>query len=356
MANPFTAATLKCGRGSASVRRRPFCGTSSPVSNSLNSSAKRTAFRARWHVNAGAEWLEKLGLAAKAGELGGRLSGGMKRRLNIALALVHDPQVIVLDEPEAGLDPQSRVLVRETIRSLARKKTVILTTHNMDEAERVADRVAIIDHGRLVALDTPDALKRTIGEGDVLDIELASSADLEAASALLSKSTLTVSTVNHTLTVRGRGLIDQLGGDVGKLAFSGRETWRRAPARQHIGRCFPVADGKEIARMMQRLWSVFRKSVREQRRDLWVVGLSLAFAPLFVMIYWMMTGASGTTSYGVLVINQDVPVLQADGTTLSAGQDVVDGLRELTYENGGALLRVIEATRPRRRRNSAPQP
>lgn len=169
----------------------------------------------------GVEWLEKLGLAAKAGELGGRLSGGMKRRLNIALALVHDPQIIVLDEPEAGLDPQSRVLVRETIRSLARKKTVILTTHNMDEAERVADHVAIIDHGRLVALDTPDALKRTIGEGDVLDIELASSADLEAASAILSKSTLTVSTVNHTLTVRGRGLIDQLAGMLESLRSAG---------------------------------------------------------------------------------------------------------------------------------------
>jgi ABC-2 type transport system ATP-binding protein len=169
----------------------------------------------------GAEWLEMLGLAAKSGELGGRLSGGMKRRLNLALALVHDPRVIVLDEPEAGLDPQSRVLVRETIRSLARKKTVILTTHNMDEAERVADRVAIIDHGRLVALDTPDALKRTIGEGDVLDIELASSADLEAASALLSKTTLTVSTVNHMLTVRGRGLIEQLPGVLESLRSAG---------------------------------------------------------------------------------------------------------------------------------------
>jgi ABC-2 type transport system permease protein len=95
---------------------------------------------------------------------------------------------------------------------------------------------------------------------------------------------------------------------------------------------------------MMRLWSVFRKSVREQKRDLWVVGLSLAFAPLFVFIYWMMTGGSGTTSYGVLVINQDVPVLQADGSTLSAGQNVVDGLREIKYENGSALLRVIEST------------
>jgi len=156
------------------------------------------------------DWLEKLGLGSKANELGSRLSGGMKRRLNLALALVHDPQIVVLDEPEAGLDPQSRVLVRETIRSLARQKTVILTTHNMDEAERLADRVAIIDHGQLVAMDTPDGLKQTIGEGDVLDIELASSADLETGSALLSESNLSVFTVNHTLTVRGRGLIEQL--------------------------------------------------------------------------------------------------------------------------------------------------
>ncbi|HEY4720425.1 MAG TPA: ABC transporter ATP-binding protein, partial [Anaerolineae bacterium] len=85
------------------------------------------------------------------------LSGGMQRRLNLAMALVHDPEIVVLDEPEAGLDPQSRVKVREYIQSLARKKTVILTTHNMDEADRVADRIAIIDHGQLLVLDTPQA-------------------------------------------------------------------------------------------------------------------------------------------------------------------------------------------------------
>jgi ABC-2 type transport system ATP-binding protein len=95
----------------------------------------------------------------------------MKRRLNLALALVHDPQLVFLDEPEAGLDPQSRVLVRDTIRQLARGKTVILTTHNMDEAERLADRVAIIDHGRLLVLDTPAALKRQSGSS-VLEIEV----------------------------------------------------------------------------------------------------------------------------------------------------------------------------------------
>ncbi len=120
----------------------------------------------------GDELLELLGLSEKRDKLSSTLSGGMKRRLNLALALVHDPEILVLDEPEAGLDPQSRVLVREYIRSLAQKKTIILTTHNMDEAERMADRVAIIDHGKLLVMDTPEKLKRTIGEGDVLELEI----------------------------------------------------------------------------------------------------------------------------------------------------------------------------------------
>ena len=116
--------------------------------------------------------LEVLGLTELANNIAGTLSGGMRRRLNIALALIHDPEIIILDEPEAGLDPQSRISVREFIKSLAKEKTVILTTHNMDEAERLADRVAIIDRGELLVLDRPDALKQTVGEGDVLEITL----------------------------------------------------------------------------------------------------------------------------------------------------------------------------------------
>jgi ABC-2 type transport system ATP-binding protein len=117
-----------------------------------------------------AEQLEMLGLTDKANVLASKLSGGMKRRLNIALALIHDPEILILDEPEAGLDPQSRILVREFIRKIGKKKTVILTTHNMDEADRLSDRVAIIDHGKLLLLDAPQNLKRTIGEGDVLEL------------------------------------------------------------------------------------------------------------------------------------------------------------------------------------------
>lgn len=130
----------------------------------------------------GNELLEILGLAEKRRRLAATLSGGMKRRLNLAMALVHDPEIVVLDEPEAGLDPQSRVLVRDYIKSLttagetvaasARGKTVILTTHNMDEADRMADRVAIIDRGKLLVLDTPAALKQRLGQGDTVEIRL----------------------------------------------------------------------------------------------------------------------------------------------------------------------------------------
>ncbi len=117
------------------------------------------------------ELLGIFGLEEKKNKLAKTLSGGMKRRLNIALALVHDPQVLILDEPQAGLDPQSRVLVREYIRSLAGKRTVVLTTHDMDEADRMADRIAIIDHGGLLVLDTSVNLKKRIGEGDILEVK-----------------------------------------------------------------------------------------------------------------------------------------------------------------------------------------
>ncbi len=116
--------------------------------------------------------IEELDLVEKQNAQARTLSGGMQRRLNLALALVHDPEIVILDEPEAGLDPQSRVKVREYIHALARSKTIILTTHNMDEADRLADRVAIIDHGRLMELDTPAVLKKRVGEGDVVEIDL----------------------------------------------------------------------------------------------------------------------------------------------------------------------------------------
>jgi ABC-2 type transport system ATP-binding protein len=153
--------------------------------------------------------LEELDLLEKKDKLARTLSGGMQRRLNLAMALVHDPEILVLDEPEAGLDPQSRVLVRDYVKSLARQKTIILTTHNMDEADRMADRIAIMDQGRLLIVDTPEALKHTVGEGDVLEIDL-EEGSMEAALAALMPTVPQVSATNHTLVIRARGVVDHL--------------------------------------------------------------------------------------------------------------------------------------------------
>jgi ABC-2 type transport system ATP-binding protein len=154
--------------------------------------------------------LETMGLSEKRDKLAKTLSGGMQRRLNLIMALVHDPDILILDEPEAGLDPQGRVLVREYIQSLARKKTVVLTTHNMDEAERVADRVAIIDQGKLLTLDTPEALKRRLGEGDVLEIALDDSQPIERAVEAILPITPEVRAANGTVVIRGRGVAEAL--------------------------------------------------------------------------------------------------------------------------------------------------
>jgi ABC-2 type transport system ATP-binding protein len=116
--------------------------------------------------------IQEFDLMEKANTQAHKLSGGMRRRLNLAMSLIHDPDILILDEPEVGLDPQSRVKIREYIQSLAHERTVILTTHNMDEADRVTDRVAIMDHGKILVLDTPEALKRSVGEGSVLELQL----------------------------------------------------------------------------------------------------------------------------------------------------------------------------------------
>lgn len=153
--------------------------------------------------------LENLDLTGERSKLAGSLSGGMKRRLNLAMALVHDPDLIILDEPEAGLDPQSRILVREHIRSLAHHKTVILTTHNMDEAERLASRVAIIDHGKLLVVDTPERLKRTVGEGDVLEVEVGRVSLEKARQAVLTLAA-DVRATDNSLVIRAQGVVQRL--------------------------------------------------------------------------------------------------------------------------------------------------
>jgi len=117
------------------------------------------------------ELLDMVGLTKRAEEQVRKFSGGMKRRLSIAMALVSDPQVLFLDEPTLGLDPQSRRGIWEHIAELKGKKTILLTTHYLEEADALADRIAIIDEGEIAALGTPQELKDSISDMQVMVVK-----------------------------------------------------------------------------------------------------------------------------------------------------------------------------------------
>jgi ABC-2 type transport system ATP-binding protein len=117
--------------------------------------------------------LELVGLADRARDRVRTFSGGMKRRLNLAAALLHDPQILLLDEPTVGVDPQSRNAIFDNLETLkGQGKTLVYTTHYMEEAERLCDRIVIIDHGKVIANDTLQGLYRLLPVSNLLAIEL----------------------------------------------------------------------------------------------------------------------------------------------------------------------------------------
>jgi ABC-2 type transport system ATP-binding protein len=120
------------------------------------------------------EVLEQIGLSERANERVQNYSGGMKRRVNIGVGLLHKPQIIFMDEPTVGIDPQSRRNILDTVKDLNRQgMTVLYTTHYMEEAQELSDRVGIMDHGELIALGTQKELTQMVGENDILRLHLA---------------------------------------------------------------------------------------------------------------------------------------------------------------------------------------
>lgn len=131
------------------------------------------------------ELLDRFRLADRRDAMPPQISGGMAQRLQIARAVAHDPALLLLDEPTAGLDPQSRIALWELVTELrADGMTVLVSTHYMEEADALCDRVAIIDHGRILVVDTPDALKRDHGDGVVIDVGLTAPADAAVRAAV----------------------------------------------------------------------------------------------------------------------------------------------------------------------------
>ena len=135
-----------------------------------------------------AELLEQFHLSERVGAYPAQLSGGLQQRVQIARAIAHRPKVLFLDEPSAGLDPQSRIAMWEAVRGLRHEGiTVMLTTHYMEEADELCDRVAIIDHGRILVEDTPAALKSSVGAEKVIDLKTAAAERVAALAAAIEK-------------------------------------------------------------------------------------------------------------------------------------------------------------------------
>src|SRR5271163_87884 len=145
------------------------------------------------------ELLEKLHLSKWAKASVFALSGGMAQRLMVARAIFHRPAVLFLDEPTAGLDPQSRLALWEILGELNREgQTILLTTHYMEEADHLCDRVAIMDHGKILALDTPEALKQSVGADTIVTIK--AEGDMHALSERLR---MEIPEVTHTRVIDG---------------------------------------------------------------------------------------------------------------------------------------------------------
>jgi ABC-2 type transport system ATP-binding protein len=164
-----------------------------------------------------AELLDRFDLAEAARKPVGTYSGGMRRRLDLAMTLVGDPRIIFLDEPTAGLDPRSRRTMWQLIRELvAGGVTIFLTTQYLEEADELADQVAVLDHGRLIAEGAPDALKRRVPGGHVR-LQFADQEGLESAARALGASArdddaLTLEVPSDGGVRSLRGLLDQLDG------------------------------------------------------------------------------------------------------------------------------------------------
>ena len=152
-----------------------------------------------------AQLLKRLQLWEKREAFYSQLSGGQKQRLALALALLNDPQTLFLDEPSTGLDPQARLEIRDLVQGLRREqRTILLTTHYIEEAEKLCDRVAIVDEGRIVAMGTPREIQDAASGDSIVEIECSAPVDWSAPPAFRDAQKVSLDERGATVSVAGR--------------------------------------------------------------------------------------------------------------------------------------------------------
>ncbi|MHA1991109.1 MAG: ABC transporter ATP-binding protein [Candidatus Hodarchaeales archaeon] len=172
------------------------------------------------------ELLKTVGLIEKRKSIARNLSGGLQRRLNLILGLIHNPTIVLCDEPTPGLDPQSRIVVWDLIKSLPEQgKTVILTTHFMEEADRLSNRIAIIDHGKILVLDESENLKASIGKGDILEVSIGNIKEISSENILSKLKKVTeiedVTIIKDKVVLRALNIVPRLSKILNQVEDSG---------------------------------------------------------------------------------------------------------------------------------------
>ncbi len=189
--------------------------------------------------------LELVGLTDRARDKPSTFSGGMKRRLNIACALVHDPDILLLDEPTVGIDPQSRNAIFDNLETLkARGKTMVYTTHYMEEAERLCDRIVIMDHGKVIANETLAGLYRQLPVSATLEVELES--DVDVGILKQQRGVQTASQENGKLTVGVDSLSASASVVLAWLASNGHRVNRITSGRANLETLFLALTGRQL--------------------------------------------------------------------------------------------------------------
>jgi ABC-2 type transport system ATP-binding protein len=191
-------------------------------------------------------WLERVGLQDRAKEAVSKFSGGMKRRLNLAIGLVHNPKLVLLDEPTVGIDPQARNNILDLVREIAKEGTTILfTTHHLEEAEALCDRIAIMDHGKILETGTLGELAEIVGSGDLVSIRGAFT-PAQLKSAISEQDASILSSADNTATMSlGAGDMN-IASLLQKLGTSGIEVNDVSMQKPNLESVFLKLTGREL--------------------------------------------------------------------------------------------------------------